>query len=131
MSRTFEAQDRLQQMKTAAAEAEANAASHGQSPFERRELVALLGAMAGLAVSACEPATAQDQESIDRNVESLTGPNLAWVDTILGAAPPAARTGDLATKNSGNMGNAKVVIARAARKARRSRSRFMRYVCRR
>jgi hypothetical protein len=60
-------------------------------------------------------------ENVARSVEALTGTPLAWVDTVLGAVPtvlpmpPALsspRTGDLATKNSANIGNAIIVFAK-------------------
>ncbi len=54
-------------------------------------------------------------EDLGRTAAALTGTSLAWVDTVLGAVPtlPAtARPGDLATKNSANLGNATVVLAK-------------------
>ncbi len=84
------------------------------APVARRELAALVGALAGLAATACVSQVdgGEPIENVARSVEALTGTALAWVDTVLGAVPPNARTGDLATKNSANIGNAVVVIAK-------------------
>jgi hypothetical protein len=87
------------------------------APVGRRELAALVGALAGLAATSCV-SNAQGEapmEDLGRTAEALTGANLAWVDTVLGAVPtdpPTPRPGDLATKNSANLGNAAVVLAK-------------------
>jgi hypothetical protein len=87
------------------------------APVGRRELAALVGALAGLAATSCV-GNAQGEapmEDLGHSADALTGANLAWVDTVLGAVPtepPTPRPGDLATKNSANLGNATVVLAK-------------------
>jgi hypothetical protein len=86
------------------------------TPVGRREIAALVGALAGLGLAAtgCASPGAGDQsgEMLGSHVEALTGTALAWVDTVLGAVPPNARSGDLATKNSANLGGAAMVVAK-------------------
>jgi hypothetical protein len=80
------------------------------APVGRRELAALVGALAGLAATGCAAYGEGEEptEELAHIAEALSGTALAWVDTVLGAG----RTGDLATKNSANLGNAVVVIAK-------------------
>jgi hypothetical protein len=93
------------------------------APVGRRELAALVAALAGLAVTSCANNVAGDEpsEALASQAEALTGTTLEWVDTVLGAVPtvlpmpPALsspRTGDLATKNSAHIGNAIIVFAK-------------------
>src|SRR6187551_2046435 len=78
-------------------EAEATAA-----PVGRREVAALVGALAGLAATAYANHGEAEEfgEVLACNAQALTGTRLACVDTVLGAFAPATRTGDLATKDS-------------------------------
>jgi hypothetical protein len=46
-------------------------------------------------------------------VPAASGSHLKWVDSVLGAAPPAPRTGDLARSNAAQLG-ASLVVARGA-----------------
>jgi parallel beta-helix repeat protein len=88
---------------------------------QRRDLVsALLGVMGvGAAASVLEACSAQapgaagqGDEHLGRALEDASGTTVAWVDTVLGAMPPATRTGDLATNNSSGVGNAVLVVAK-------------------
>jgi hypothetical protein len=84
------------------------------APVGRREVVALLGALASFAATGyANHAEAEEFGVVPAsNARAATGAKLAWVDTVLGAFAPATRTGDLATKASANLGNAAVVFAR-------------------
>jgi hypothetical protein len=80
------------------------------APVGRRELAALVGALAGLAATGCASYDEGEKpmEELGQVAEALSGTALRWVDTVLGAG----RTGDLATKTSALLGNAIVVIAK-------------------
>jgi hypothetical protein len=81
------------------------------APVGRRELAALVGALAGLAATGCASYGEGEKpmEELGQVAEALSGTALRWVDTVVGAG----RTGDLATKTSALLGNAIVVIAKA------------------
>jgi hypothetical protein len=83
------------------------------APVGRRDLAALVGALAGLAAVGCVSAQGEEPSvDLGRSLEALaSGTALAWVETVLGAVPPNARVGDLAIKNSANLNNAMVVFA--------------------
>lgn len=86
----------------------------------RENLGALLGVIGGTlglaALTGCEAqASGAPEEATGLAVSALSGTDIVWVDTVLGAAPPNARTGDLATKAGGSGTgtlNATVAIAR-------------------
>lgn len=84
------------------------------APVGRREVAALVGALAGLAATSyANHAEAEDIGVVlASNARALMGTNLSWVDTVLGAFAPAPRTGDLATKGSAKLGNAVMVFAK-------------------
>jgi hypothetical protein len=84
------------------------------APVGRREVAALVGALAGLAATSYASHVEGEEfgEVLTCNAEALTGTKLAWVDTVLGAFAPATRTGDLATKDSAKIGNAIMVFAK-------------------
>jgi hypothetical protein len=84
------------------------------APVGRREVAALVGALAGLAATSyASQAQGEDfGEVLACTAEALTGTKLAWVDTVLGSFAPTARTGDLATKGSANIGHAIMVFAK-------------------
>src|SRR5213075_2107168 len=79
------------------------------APVGRRDIAALVGALAGLGLAAtgcASPAEGEFNEALASSSQALTGTSLRWVDTVLGAFAGATRTGDLATKNSANLGSA-------------------------
>jgi hypothetical protein len=84
------------------------------APVGRREVAALVGALAGLAATSYANHVEAEEfsEVLACNAQALTGTKLAWVDTVLGAFAPATRTGDLATKDSASIGNAVMVFAK-------------------
>jgi hypothetical protein len=84
------------------------------APVGRREVAALVGALAGLAATGYANHVEAEElsEVLACNAQALTGTKLAWVDTVLGAFAPATRTGDLATKDSASIGNAVMVFAK-------------------
>jgi hypothetical protein len=80
--------------------------------LSRRDIVStLLGAVGGAAIAGCN-ATIEPTEPVSVATAALTGTALRWADTVLGASPPATRTGDLATKNSSAIGGAVLVLAK-------------------
>jgi hypothetical protein len=89
------------------------------APVGRRDIAALVGALAGLglvATGCANPGEGDESgEMLGNHVEAMTGTSLRWVDTVLGAVPtvpPTPRTGDLATQNSANLGGAVMVFAK-------------------
>ena len=95
-----------------------NAPARARPAVQRRDLVtALIGAgglgAAASLLSGCASQTgdALDDDPLAQASQGLTGTKIVWVDTVLGSSPPAARTGDLATKGSAALGQAKVAIA--------------------
>lgn len=84
------------------------------APVGRRELAALVGALAGLAAAGCASAQGEEtSEELGSSVQALAnGAELAWVETVLGAVASDARTGDLAIKSSANLNNAMIVFAK-------------------
>src|SRR6188474_2896338 len=85
----------------------------GTSAPSRRELAgAILGGAAMAALSAC---AASDEAPTSDIVQSLTGQDVVWVDTVLGTIiyPLCNRRGDLATVGSTVAGS--VVIAKGCR----------------
>ena len=63
---------------------------------------------AGLSGCSIESDGAAEPDIATRE-EALSGADIKWVDTVLGAVPPGTRTGDLATKTSVVLGATMVV----------------------
>ena len=94
------------------------------APVGRRDIAALVGALAGLAATGClnDAEGSESIENLGSIAQAATGTSLRWVDTVLGAVPtepplpptppPPRTTGDLATKNSANLGGAVMVFAK-------------------
>lgn len=89
------------------------------APVGRRDMAAMVGALAGLGLVATGCASAGDgdgsSEMLARSAQALTGTALRWVDTVLGAQatdPPTPRPGDLASNNSATLGGAILVVAK-------------------
>ena len=84
----------------------------------RRDLGALLGVLGGAAglsaLSSCVAKGGENSglESTAHISEALvSGTDIKWVDTVLGAAPPNTRTGDLATSTGGTSGTLGATVA--------------------
>jgi hypothetical protein len=75
----------------------------------RRGAAGAFLAFGAAALAGC--VTEGDDEATAAIAQALTGSDIAWVDTVLGAAPPGTRTGDLATNDATALG-ATVAIAR-------------------
>ncbi len=81
---------------------------------ERRSVAALiLGALGASALQGCLQQDGAIFPEVHRALSALSGPSadFAWVDAVLGAAPPAARTGELANRTASEL-SAKVVVAK-------------------
>ncbi len=91
-------------------------ADEAQDPQRRNLALMILAAVGGSAVlEACasDPGEGLDNELIGRIPQAASGTSVVgWADTVLGVAPPATPTGDLATKNSSAIGGALIVIAK-------------------
>lgn len=80
----------------------------------RRDIALMLGGLGAAALAGCAPGSdgAAFGSDIGSHIEAATGTSIRWADTVLGAAPPSTRTGDLATHTSSQLANAIVVIAK-------------------
>lgn len=85
---------------------------HFFDTLSRRQLAASALGLGGASVlAACDPDTAALQQPANAALAAF-GANVAWVDSVLGAAPSAARTGDLASEDPTGFDGATAVVAR-------------------
>lgn len=75
-----------------------NSADH--APVDRRNAAAAIASALGLALYGCAPASDGESvpEAIGATSAALSGADMRWVNTVLGAVLGATRTGDLATR---------------------------------
>src|SRR5689334_16538469 len=84
--------------------------SESESEVTRRGAVALFATLGlGTLAGGC---SADGKQSEAASAQALSGATIRWVDTVLGASPPNARTGDLAQNNSAALGNAILILAK-------------------
>ena len=83
--------------------------SESESQVSRRGAVALFATLGiGTLGGGCAGGNASEAAS----AQALSGAAIRWVDTVLGASPPNARTGDLTQNNSAALGNAILILAK-------------------
>ncbi len=83
----------------------------------RREVArGLLGALSLAALSGCASSAASEERAapslLGNTAQALSGTDVAWVDTVLGAGAAYARTGDLATRFGGGADLGTLVVAK-------------------
>jgi len=79
-----------------------------ETPSRRNAMTLFAGAL-GIGLVSC---VQNEEPRLGTETQAANGSVLRWVDTVLGGSPNGARTGDLATKTSANLGNAIMALAK-------------------